>query len=240
MGIVTLIIIMLIVIITLLCLPISYTCRLYIGSPFHISGTLCWLGRVISYTWQYTSGYHPQTDWHILGKTYQSSKMPLHDEDLTKEQQEKIIHELTKEEHAVTYDELRTAKHTDGSVKKKDTSFPWKSFICTQEFAFAFFAWLQKLLYLSRIRTLTLTGTLGLTAPHKTGILAGALYAVIPSSITALHFNFISEEYDCTIHASGHICIAAVLSSSITFLLSRPVRHLLIQWHTARKEENHG
>lgn len=239
MGIITLIIIILIVVITLLCLPISYTCRLYIGSPFHISGTLCWLGRMISYTWQYTSGYRPQTDWHILGKTYQSSEMPLHDEGLTKKQQEKIVHELTKE-HAVTYDELRTANHGGEPVEKKHNSFPWKSLICTREFAFAFFTWLQKLLYLSRIRTLTLTGSMGLTAPHKTGMLAGALYAVIPSSIAALHFNFTSEEYDCTIHASGHICLVAVLSSSITFLLSRPVRHLLTQWHIARKEENHG
>lgn len=240
MGIIVLITVLLIVGITVVCLPISYTCMLYMGSPFHISGTLCWLGRAFSYTWQYTYGDRPQTEWYFLWKKQPPAAKPTHDESLTKEQQEAVIGELKKEPHAVTYQELCTDKSANMGTEKPKTTFSWKAFLFTKEFALAFFTWLQEIIYISRIRTLTLTGTLGLTAPHQTGILAGMLYAIIPASITDLHFNFTSEEYDCTVHTSGHICLASVISCSITFLLSRPVRHLLVHWHTARKGENHG
>ena len=159
---------------------------------------------------------------------------------MTKEQQEAVLRELKKETHTVTYDELHTANPTVGAAEKHKKHFPWKSLICTEDFALAFFTWLQDILCISRIRTLTLTGTLGLTATHKTGMLAGALYAVIPASTAGLRFNFTAEEYDCTVHAAGRICLAAAAACSITFLLSRPVRQFLAQWHTARKGENHG
>lgn len=240
MGIIAVLTVILLVFITVLCLPVSYRCMLYIGSPFHVSGTLCWLGRTFSYTWQYTYGNRPQTEWYVLWKKQQPAPTATQDAEMTKEQQEAVIRELKKEEHAVTYDELHTADPAVNTSEKPKKHFSWKSLLCTEDFALAFFTWLQDILSISRIRTLTLTGTLGLTAPHKTGMLAGALYAVIPASTDDLHFNFTSEEYDCTVHAAGYICPAAVIACSITFLLSRPVRQVLAQWHTARKGEHHG
>ncbi len=240
MGIIAALTVILIVFITVVCLPVSYSCMLYIGSPFHVSGTLCWLGRAFSYTWQYTYGNRPQTEWYLLWKKQQSAPRSTQDAEMTKEQQEAILHELKKETHTVTYDELHTADPAVDAAETHKKHFSWKSLICTEDFALAFFTWLQDILCISRIRTLTLAGTLGLTAPHKTGMLAGALYAVIPASTSDLHFNFTAEEYDCTVHAAGRICLAAAAACSITFLLSRPVRHVLAQWHAARKEENHG
>ena len=235
-----LITVILIVMITILCLPVSYSCMVYIGSPFHISGTLCWLGRAFSYTWQYTYGKRPQTEWYILWKKQHTAPTSAHNAEMTKEQQEAVIQELEKETHAVTYDELHADNTAADNAERHQKHFSWKSLVCTEDFALAFFTWLQDILSISRIRTLTLTGTLGLTVPHKTGMLAGALYAVIPASTDDLHFNFTSEEYNCTVHAAGCICPAAVAACSITFLLSRPVRHILGQWHTVRKGEHHG
>ncbi len=240
MGIIVALTVILIVFIAVVCLPVSYSCMLYIGSPFHVSGTLCWLGRAFSYTWQYTYGNRPQTEWYFLWKKQQPAPTATQDTEMTKEQQETVVQELKKETHAVTYDELHSANTAVDDAEKKQNHFSWKSLICTKDFALVFFTWLRDVISISSIRTLTLTGTLGLTAPHKTGMLAGALYAVIPASTEELHFNFTSEEYDCTVHAAGSICPASIVICSITFLLSRPVRHILAQWHTVRKDEHHG
>lgn len=108
------------------------------------------------------------------------------------------------------------------------------------DFLAAFFTWLSRLLNHGQIRRFTLTGIIGLPEPHETGMLAGALYAICPGSVTDLQFNFVEEQYDCTVRASGRLYPAVLLLFTAAFAASRPVRRLWAEWHAVNKEEQHG
>ena len=103
-----------------------------------------------------------------------------------------------------------------------------------------FLTWLSRLLGHGQIRRFTLTGIVGLPEPHETGMLAGALYAICPGSVTDLQFNFVEEQYDCTVRASGRLYPAVLLLFTAAFAASRPVRRLWAEWHAVNKEEQHG
>lgn len=237
MGVLVLITIILLISLSFLCLPISYRLTLYIGSPFHIMGNCTWLGRMFSYTWKYTYGERPQIEWYVRGKKKDAAmQAPEEDTPMTPEQQEAMAQEIEQENKAITYDDVNTIDEPDSSMD----SFRWKPLVFNEAFGLSFVTWLQHILYACRIRTFSAAGSLGLTQPHQTGILAGALYAIIPAGIENLRFNFIEEVYDCTIHSAGRLYPITILFYSIVFLLSRPVRQLMTQWYLSKKGAHHG
>ena len=72
------------------------------------------------------------------------------------------------------------------------------------------------------------------------GLLAGALYAVVPDAIGGLRFDYLEERYDSTICGSGTLYPAALLWYSALFIASRPVRRLIAGWHASKRGEHHG
>lgn len=229
------------VIITLICSPLFYETTLYIGSPCSFRSTIHWFGRFFYYDWTYTYGKQPHSSSRLGWKKreMQAPSIQLKTAPEQSFKTEDILKDLEREDTGLSYKDIKDAapRHS----KQSDSHFFWwKPLITSQTFITAFCIFLGRLLYHSRIRRLSLEGTLGLSRPHETGILAGALYAIIPTNIRTLHFNFIEERYDCTFHAAGHIYPAALIFYTAAFLLSSPVRCILLQWHKTRKEEDHG
>ncbi len=212
----------------LLCIPLSYNIRLYLGDPAHITGTVHWLGRVFCYTWEYTYGNRPSASLSIMGKRRRSAPdTPPAIIDKAAQQ----VEEDGSLENAVTYEDLKNTEVPP---------FPWKRYVLNLPFTAACFRWIVQILSHSRPCVLTASGVIGLKTPHETGMLAGALYAAVPEAVGSLRFSYTKEEYDCTIRGAGRLYPAVFLIYSAAFITSRPVRRLLIRWHTAKRGAHHG
>ncbi len=164
------------------------------------------------------------------------------------EEEEKAWDELEKESQRLTYEDLLRQEGPDAPARSdakeaKKKKPPIRQFLASlfnADFLAAFFTWLSRLLNHGQIRRFTLTGIIGLPEPHETGMLAGALYAICPGSVTDLQFNFVVEQYDCTVRGSGRLSPAVLLLFTAAFAASRPVRRLWAEWHAVNKEEQHG
>lgn len=249
MAIVVILAILFSFILLILCLPISYGLTIHIGTPFHIEGYGRWGQKWVDASWSYTLGGEPHHELHICWKRSPAVKESAETPPPTPEEEKKFWDELEKESQRLTYEDLLREKGPDtpdaseapaDTPKKKPPIRPLLSKICNTDFLAAFFTWLARLLGHGQIRHFTLTGILGLPEPHETGMLAGALYAICPGSVADLQFNFVEEQYDCTVRASGRLYPAVLLLFTAAFAASRPVRRLWAYWHAVNKEEHHG
>jgi hypothetical protein len=232
--------------ITLLCLPLSYNLTVYIGCPFHCQGQARWFGRALYYDWDFTWGQAIRTTcsigWKKKNRPTASSKEAS---PIPKDQPngDAIAEAIQKDGTSITYAELQKQGPSSTPQQdrtKKSPSFPWRRYIINSAFIQEALRMLSRLLYHSRIRHMTLTGTLGLGQPQDTGLLAGTIYALIPADTDDLLFDFTTERYDCTARATGHVYPAIVLVYSAAFAVSRPVRTLLGYWYHTRKGVHHG
>ena len=153
------------------------------------------------------------------------------------DQAAEAVRQPAETDSAVTYESLKQ-EDDSGATKTKD--FHWKPLVFNRDFAAAFFCWLGRILHHSRVRSLDIRGVIGLGQPHETGLLAGALYAVVPDAIGGLRFDYLEERYDSTIRGSGTLYPAALLWYSALFIASRPVRRLIAGWHASKRGEHHG
>lgn len=244
MLIVLLITLILAAVCVVLFIPLGYEGELYIGRPFSIKGHLAWGKRLFSASWSYKEGEEIKRHSTACWKKKKAAPAPVK---ITQEEAEKAWQTLEEESEKTTYESLQQEKPDqapDGQTAKiknppdeKDSLWP---LILNADFLAALFTLLSRLLAHGQIRQLTLSGTIGLPQPHETGMLSGALYAICPGSVNGLRFNFIDEEYDCTLRASGRLYPAIVLIIASRFLLSPPVRRLVSALHTAKKGKKHG
>lgn len=235
-------------ILLILCLPISYALTVHIGTPFRIEGQGQWGRKLADASWSYTLGEEPHHELNVCWKRSPAVKESVETPPPTPEEEEKAWDELEKESQRLTYEDLLRQEGPEAPApddakeakKKKPPIRPFLADIFNADFLAAFFTWLSRLLGHGQIRRFTLTGIIGLPEPHETGMLAGALYAICPGSVTDLQFNFVEEQYDCTVRASGRLYPAVLLLFTAAFAASRPVRRLWAHWHAVNKEEQHG
>ena len=237
----------------ILCLPVTYAVKIHIGSPWHIEGQYAWGRRLANASWSYTLGEEPHSESHVFWQKapQKGSDDVQPDKPPTPEEREKALDELEAESKKTIYEDLLQEEGTEtppepsapaaDAARQKPPLREWLPLFLNSDFLAAFFTWLARLLHHGQIRRFSLTGILGLPAPHETGMLAGALYAVCPGNVEELQFNFVEEQYDCTVRASGRLYPAALLLFTAAFAASRPVRHILAYWHAVRKGvETHG
>lgn len=219
-------------------IPFTYHVTIYAGNPSRIGIRAGWFGRALCGTWSYTCGQRPVSSLYVAWKR-QAGRPDLSEEaaEKTAAQAEEAVRQHMEANDAVTYETLKQAG--DGSAPKT-ASFHWKPLVFNTDFAAAFFCWLGRILYHSRVRTLDIRGVVGLGQPYETGLLAGALYTVVPDAIGGLRFDYLEERYDSTIRGSGTLYPAALLWYSALFIASRPVRRLIAGWHASKRGEHHG
>ncbi|BFK75480.1 hypothetical protein [Megasphaera elsdenii] len=234
-------------ILLILCLPITYALTVHIGTPFQVEGQGSWGRKLADASWSYSLGEELHHELHTCWKRSPAVKEPVETPPPTPEEAKKAWEELEKESQHLTYEDLLREKGPEapestesGSPQKKPPICQLLPGIFNSDFLAAFFTWLSRLLGHGQIRRFTLTGIIGLPEPHETGMLAGALYAICPGSVTDLQFNFVEEQYDCTVRASGRLYPAVLLLFTAVFAASRPVRRLWAEWHAVNKEEEHG
>lgn len=248
-------------ILLILCLPVTYEIKVHIGPPFHLAFSAGWGRQLIRKSWSYTVGEELKDELYILGKKdspppekestpiEESQEKPLQDaaEEIKKAADEDLPskEDIEKEVEKAVEQEVEKESDSEGDTKadpekKKGSPGEWISLIVNTDFLAALFTWLSRLIGHGQIRHLSLCGILGLPEPHKTGILAGSLYAFCPGNLENLQFNFLEEQYDCTAHASGRLYPAMLLLFTLMFALSRPVRHILIHWFAVNKETRYG
>lgn len=235
-------------ILLILCLPITYALTIHIGTPFQIEGQSSWGRKLADASWSYTLGGAPHHELHTCWKRSPAVKEPVETPPPTPEEATKAWEELEKESQHLTYENLLRQEGPDAPApcdakEPKKEKPPIRQFLArlfNTDFLAAFFTWLSRLLGHGQIRSFTLTGIIGLPEPHETGMLAGALYAICPGSVTGLQFNFVEEQYDCTVRASGRLYPAVLLLFTAAFAVSRPVRRLWADWHAVNKEDHHG
>lgn len=247
-------------ILLILCLPVTYEIKVHIGPPFHLAFHAGWGRQLIRKSWSYTVGEEFQDELYILGK--KDSPSPEKESAPVEEPREKPLQDAAEEIRKTVDEDLPSKEDIEKEVekaveqevekepdkeaakaapeKKKGSPGEWIPLIVNTDFLASLFTWLSRLIRHGQIRHLTVCGVLGLTEPHKTGILAGSLYAFCPGNLENLQFNFLEEQYDCTAHASGRLYPAMLLLFTMLFALSRPVRHILIHWFAVNKETRYG
>jgi len=210
-----------------LSLPLAYDVTMYVGKPFHFRGAIQLGQKLCFYSLLYQYGKKPVTTQIWFGKkrakTAPTESMP------TAAEVEAAAKAIESEE-ILTYDEVKG---------KEETPSSWKPLVWNSSFLAAFFTYVRQLLWHSRVRTLKVSGIIGLPQPHETGMLAGACYALIPQSVTDLHFNFTDETYDCTIVMKGHIYPIVCLAYTLRFAISRPARQFIAYWRVQKRGETH-
>lgn len=217
-------------------IPFSYTLTINIRDPFRLSGLFQWGNSLLCCTWAYTYGQKPQTSLTCLGKTV--SPPSKNDSTLSNEQIDAAVKSI-EEEATVTYNEVKEAQHAASHTAATHAVQSWKHLIINTDFLCIFFIYLQRILIHSRIRTLRISGSIGLPQPHETGMFAGALYACIPAGIDDLYFNFTKEEYNCIVQLKGCAYPIVLAIYTISFVISRPVRKILAYWRTQKRGEQH-
>lgn len=220
-------------------IPFTYHVSIRTGRPFRLCIRAGWFGRALAGTWDYTWGQRPVSSVYI-GWKRQAGPPPDLSEDTSEkgaDQAAEAVRQQAETDSAVTYESL---KQEDDSGAPKTAGFHWKPLVFNRDFAAAFFCWLGRILHHSRVRSLDIRGVIGLGQPHETGLLAGALYAVVPDAIGGLRFDYLEERYDSTIRGSGTLYPAALLWYSALFIASRPVRRLIAGWHASKRGEHHG
>lgn len=231
---------LLMLIVTILSIPLTYTVRLYITSPFKATATVNWSGRVFLFSFRYVLGKAPLLRLYIKRVRHRS---PLAEPDINQES------ELLKndDEKSETDEVERAVQKTErdeedsGSTAKEgsQTRVPLRPLLLNQAFAVQVLLLIGRILHHSRLRTFTANGTIGIGSPHETGILAGWLYATIPQSVHELRFNYLEKEYNARLTSGGRIIPLILIFCVLPFIFSQPVRHIIRTYITLGGKFNH-
>ena len=231
---------LLMLIVTILSIPLAYTVRLYITSPFKATATVNWSGRVFLLSFRYVLGKAPLLRLYIKKVRHRS---PLAEPNINP------VSELLKndDEKSETDEVERAVQKTErdeedsGSTAKEgsQTRVPLRPFLLNQAFVVQVLLLIGRILHHSRLRTFTANGTIGIGSPHETGILAGWLYATIPQSVHELRFNYLEKEYNARLTSSGRIIPLILIFCVLPFIFSQPVRRIIRTYITLGGKFNH-
>ena len=219
---------LLMLIVTILSIPLTYTVRLYITSPFKATATVNWSGRVFLFSFRYVLGKAPLLRLYIKKVRNRS---PLAETDINHDS-EPLKNDDEKSE---------TDEEENGSTAKEDSQarMPLRPLLFNQAFAVQVLLLIGRLRHHSRLRTFTANGTIGIGSPHETGILAGWLYATIPQSVHELRFNYLEKEYNARLTSGGRIIPLILIFCVLPFIFSQPVRHIIRTYTTLGGKFNH-
>ena len=219
---------LLMLIVTILSIPLAYTVRLYITSPFKATATVNWSGRVFLLSFRYVLGKAPLLRLYIKKVRHRSSPAEPNinpDSELLKNDDEKSGTDEV--ERAVQKTERDEEDSGSTAKEGSQTRVPLRPLLLNQAFAVQVLLLIGRILHHSRLRTFTANGTIGIGSPHETGILAGWLYATIPQSVHELRFNYLEKEYNARLTSSGRIIPLILIFCVLPFIFSQPVRRII-------------
>lgn len=231
---------LLMLIVTILSIPLAYTVRLYITSPFKATATVNWSGRVFLFSFRYVLGKTPLLRLYIKKVRHPSSPAEPNinpDSELLKNDDEKS--ETDEVERAVQKTERDEEDSGSTAKEGSQTRVPLRPLLLNQAFAVQVLLLIGRILHHSRLRTFTANGTIGIGSPHETGILAGWLYATIPQSVHELRFNYLEKEYNARLTSSGRIIPLILIFCVLPFIFSQPVRRIIRTYITLGGKFNH-
>ena len=219
---------LLMLIVTILSIPLAYTVRLYITSPFKATATVNWSGRVFLLSFRYVLGKAPLLRLYIKKVRHRSPLAEPNinpDSELLKNDDEKS--ETDEVERAVQKTERDEEDSGSTAKEGSQTRVPLRPLLLNQAFAVQVLLLIGRILHHSRLRTFTANGTIGIGSPHETGILAGWLYATIPQSVHELQFNYLEKEYNARLTSGGRIIPLILIFCVLPFIFSQPVRRII-------------
>lgn len=231
---------LLMLIVTILSIPLAYTVRLYITSPFKATATVNWSGRVLLLSFRYVLGKTPLLRLYIKKVRHRSSPAEPNinpDSELLKNDDEKS--ETDEVERAVQKTERDEEDSGSTAKEGSQTRVPLRPLLLNQAFAVQVLLLIGRILHHSRLRTFTANGTIGIGSPHETGILAGWLYATIPQSVYELRFNYLEKEYNARLTSGGRIIPLILIFCVLPFIFSQPVRRIIRTYITLGGKFNH-
>ena len=231
---------LLMLIVTILSIPLAYTVRLYITSPFKATATVNWSGRVFLLSFRYVIGKAPLLRLYIKKVRHRSSPAEPNinpDSELLKNDDEKSGTDEV--ERAVQKTERDEEDSGSTAKEGSQTRVPLRPLLLNQAFAVQVLLLIGRILHHSRLRTFTANGTIGIGSPHETGILAGWLYATIPQSIHELQFNYLEKEYNARLTSGGRIIPLILIFCVLPFIFSQPVRRIIRTYITLGGKYNH-
>lgn len=231
---------LLMLIVTILSIPLTYTVRLYITSPFKATATVNWSGRVFLFSFRYVLGKAPLLRLYIKKVRHRSPPAEPNinpDSELLKNDDEKS--ETDEVERAVQKTERDEEDSGSTAEEGSQTRVPLRPLLLNQAFAVQVLLLIGRILHHSRLRTFTANGTIGIGSPHETGILAGWLYATIPQSVYELRFNYLEKEYNARLTSGGRIIPLILIFCVLPFIFSQPVRRIIRTYITLGGKFNH-
>ena len=231
---------LLMLIVTILSIPLAYTVRLYITSPFKATATVTWSGRVFLLSFRYVLGKAPLLRLYIKKVRHRSPPAEPDinpDSELLKNDDEKS--ETDEAERAVQKTERDEEDSGSTAKEGSQTRVPLRTLLLNQAFAVQVLLLIGRILHHSRLRTFTANGTIGIGSPHETGILAGWLYATIPQSVHELRFNYLEKEYNARLTSGGRIIPLILIFCVLPFIFSQPVRRIIRTYITLGGKFNH-
>lgn len=231
---------LLMLIVTILSIPLAYTVRLYITSPFKATATVNWSGRVLLLSFRYVLGKAPLLRLYIKKVRHRSSPAEPNinpDSELLKNDDEKS--ETDEVERAIQKTERDEEDSGSTAKEGSQTRVPLRPLLLNQAFAVQVLLLISRILHHSRLRTFTANGTIGIGSPHETGILAGWLYATIPQSVHELRFNYLEKEYNARLTSGGRIIPLILIFCVLPFIFSQPVRRIIRTYITLGGKFNH-
>ena len=231
---------LLMLIVTILSIPLTYTVRLYITSPFKATATVNWSGRVFLFSFRYVLGKAPLLRLYIKKVRHRSPPAEPNinpDSELLKNDDEKS--ETDEVERAVQKTERDEEDSGSTAEEGSQTRVPLRPLLLNQAFAVQVLLLIGRILHHSRLRTFTANGTIGIGSPHETGILAGWLYATIPQSVHELRFNYLEKEYNARLTSGGRIIPLILIFCVLPFIFSQPVRRIIRTYITLGGKFNH-
>lgn len=231
---------LLMLIVTILSIPLAYTVRLYITSPFKATATVNWSGRVFLLSFRYVLGKAPLLRLYIKKVRHRSPPAEPDinpDSELLKNDDEKS--ETDEAERAVQKTERDEEDSGSTAKEGSQTRVPLRPLLLNQAFAVQVLLLIGRILHHSRLRTFTANGTIGIGSPHETGILAGWLYATIPQSVHELRFNYLEKEYNARLTSGGRIIPLILIFCVLPFIFSQPVRRIIRTYITLGGKFNH-
>lgn len=230
---------LLMVTVIILSIPFHYTVYGHIGDSFSGKFTVSWSGRAFLFSYSYTYGKRPIKEcyirWHTAKKSETLKATPENSTGRSDNKAETAQIEVAVKE---TLERDYTQKNIESATAKE--RFPWRHFILTQDFITLFLVFFHKIISHSCIRKLTLTGTIGLSEPHETGMFAGWLYAFMAKYIRNLSFNYSNEEYNVHCTLSGRIIPLVLIYYSLSFILTKEVRTLYKEYIIFRRGQKNG
>lgn len=212
----------------LLSIPLNYRLVFATKDPMTFSFQADWLGKAFLYCFSIQSGKEAEERLFLKWRDYNRDKN--YEEWLSREVSAEVdlMEDDLGEDDWLTYDQLAGEQgELSGWRGQLASRLEWLSLLRNWDFLRALFSFVGALLYHSRVRYSMLQGVVGLSAPHKTGILAGILYSTIPLYIYNISFDYLTERLDLQCRLGGRILPLTVIECVVVLLWSPPVRKLI-------------